>query len=129
VPLDHPGRDKDRGRIWRVVKKDAASDARSAPPAPVAATAAQSADADPFVVRRAAAWFAEHPSLEALPALLDALDKVSVQDVQLRHQLRIALREHLKLKGAYAVVPASASGKVSEVSLAVPSGDAAVFFR
>lgn len=23
VPLDHPGRDKERGRIWRVVKKDA----------------------------------------------------------------------------------------------------------
>lgn len=25
VPLDHPGRDKERGRIWRVVKKDSSS--------------------------------------------------------------------------------------------------------
>jgi len=127
VPLDHPGRDKERGRIWRVAKKDAAKTPRLAPQAPVAATLVQLSDADPFVVRSAAAWFAEHPALESLPALLNALDKVAAHDAQLCHQLRIALREHLKLKGVYASVPASANEKVSEVSFAVPSAEAAGF--
>ncbi len=30
VPLTHPGRDRDRGRIWRIVYKGA--DARTLPP-------------------------------------------------------------------------------------------------
>jgi len=127
VPLDHPGRDKERGRIWRVVKNRAASTPRSAPPAPRAFALSDLGDADPFIVRGAAAWLAEHPAKEAALPLLDALGKADARDLQLRHQLRIAIREQLKTAGAYAAASSAAVETLTEISFAVPTLEAAQY--
>ena len=127
VPLDHPGRDKERGRIWRVVKSSAASTPRAAPTAPRAFALSDLGDADPFIVRSAAAWFAEHPSKEATAYLLSALGKADAGDLQLRHQLRIAIREQLKTAGAYVAAPSAAAETLTEISFAVPTPEAAQY--
>jgi len=127
VPLDHPGRDRERGRIWRVVKKDAAKFTRPAPLILKETTLAELANADPFVVRRAAAWFAENPQAEALPVLLEGLKMVQSEDLQLRHQLRIAIREHLKLQDAYAALTDTKSEALIDISFAVPTAEASAF--
>jgi putative heme-binding domain-containing protein len=127
VPLDHPGRDKERGRIWRVVKNRAASTPRPAPPAPRAFALSDLGDADPFIVRGAAAWLAEHPAKEAALPLLDALGKADARDLQLRHQLRIAIREQLKTAGAYAAASSAAVETLTEISFAVPTLEAAQY--
>ena len=125
VPLDHPGRDKERGRIWRVVKKDAATTPRPQLIAATPATVEELGNADPFAVRRAAAWFAEHPAVELVPAMLTALRSVGEGDLQLRHQLRIALREQLRLPGAYATLPEGAEAELMDLSYAVPGRESA----
>jgi putative heme-binding domain-containing protein len=128
VPLNHPGRDRERGRIWRVVKTGAAKNPRPAPPAPETRHLADLRAADPFVRRDAAAWFAGHPEAAAAPLLLAALQGVDPADAQLQHQLRIALREHLKLDGAFAALstPADIATALS-IATAVPTAEAAAF--
>jgi putative heme-binding domain-containing protein len=127
VPLDHPGRDRERGRIWRVVKKGASTTPRSVASAASAFTLSDLGNADPFIVRGAAAWFAEHPSKEATASLLSALEKADAGDLQLRHQLRIAIREQLKTAGAYAAISSVATEVLTEISFAVPTPEAAQY--
>jgi len=127
VALDHPGRDKERGRIWRVVKTNASKQARPAPPKPREFTPADIASADPFTVRGAAAWFADHPVKEAVSPLLAALTKAEEGDAQLRHQLRIAIREQLKTAGAFAAMSSTATEALTEISFAVPTPEAAQY--
>ena len=114
-----------------MVKKDAAKFTRPAPLILKETTLAELANADPFVVRRAAAWFAENPQAEALPVLLEALKMVQSEDLQLRHQLRhqlrIAIREHLKLQGAYAALTDTKSEALIDISFAVPTAEASAF--
>ncbi|MCS7168645.1 MAG: c-type cytochrome [Gemmatales bacterium] len=58
--------------------------------------------ADHPMVRRAAAETASlRPDLKLVPRLLQALSAVPAEDVQLRHMLRIALRNHLQMPEAY----------------------------
>lgn len=128
VPLDHPGRDKERGRIWRVAKEGASKHPPpGAPRAPRSFTVDNLQSADPFTVHQAAAWLAGHPRGEAVNALLTALQKASPDDPQLRHQLRIAVREHLKLKGAHALADPSHINALIDISFAVPTEAAAQF--
>jgi len=127
VALDHPGRDKERGRIWRVVKTNASKQAGPAPPKPREFTLAELAGADPFTVRGAAAWFADHPVKEAVSPLMAALAKTDEGDAQLRHQLRIATREALKVKGAYAFKGPVEEATILDLSYAVPTAEAARF--
>lgn len=128
VPLDHPGRDRERGRIWRVVKKDASTVARPAPPAPGRHTLEELRSADPFVQRSAAAWLAAHPETAATMPLLEALKKANAGDVQLQHQLRIALREQLKMGGAFASLSRPEDiTPVLAIATAVPTAEAARF--
>ncbi len=127
VALDHPGRDRERGRIWRVVKANAPKRARSALPKPRECILAELASADPFTVRDAAAWFAERPAKEAVRPLLDALAKVNEGDAQLRHQLRIATREALKVEGAYTAVSPGDEAAILDLSFAVPTAEASRF--
>ena len=127
VPLDHPGRDKERGRIWRIVKKGTDHATRAALVLPPQPGIDDLASSDPHAVRRAAAWFAEHPAPAATPKLWASLSKVGEGDLQLRHQLRIAIREHLKLPGAYTSVDRSHPVDLIDLSLAVPTEQAAQF--
>ena len=120
VPLTHPGRDKERGRIWRVVRKSGAkapvppggavADLRFAARAGVlsggqleqAGRFLQSADAQE---RRAGVEALLRPvSLEWLPRLMALFNTTPVDDASLRHLLRIVIREHLRLAGSTAVL-------------------------
>jgi putative heme-binding domain-containing protein len=52
-------------------------------------------DPSPFVRRAAAEAIAQHPSVTNIPPLLDALSNVAPEDANLKHALRISLREQL----------------------------------
>lgn len=127
VPLDHPGRDRERGRIWRVTK---ASDTHTPRPAakvertsdPVSALG----DASPFRRRTAAAQLQTKPDLAAIAALRKALAEAPVEDTHLRHALRLALREQLRLPEAFAHIH-KADSELIKIALAVSTPGAAWF--
>lgn len=126
VPLDHPGRDRERGRIWRITpKKKPGEPLPVTPPSlsdnPVADLAASS----PFIRRAAAAHLRRDPVLTALPGLLDLLRQTDEKDTHLRHVVRMALREHLKLPGAFQ--HARAAEFPIDLCLASPSPGSAQF--
>ncbi|MDB6070057.1 MAG: hypothetical protein JWL81_1228, partial [Verrucomicrobiales bacterium] len=116
VPLTHPGRDKERGRIWRITKKQGAMDmpalsgpvvdlrfaarkgALSAREVETAGRFLESADAEE---RKVAVEAMLRPiSVEWLPKLVALLERTPAEDLGLRHQLRIVIRGHLRLPGA-----------------------------
>jgi putative heme-binding domain-containing protein len=125
VPLNHPGRDRERGRIWRVVKADAGKTPRATPAAPAEASLEQLSNTDPFVVRAAAAWFAAHPVAQALRPLVEASGKADPEDVQLRHQLRLAARAALQTEGGFTAAASLDGGIVKDLAMAVPTSEAA----
>ncbi|HEY6167824.1 MAG TPA: PVC-type heme-binding CxxCH protein, partial [Verrucomicrobiae bacterium] len=144
VPLNHPGRDRERGRIWRVTR----TGAQPAQPATQRlwethrgesgsdlktgfASADESercqlaailrerpawdddvralmhsalADKSPHVQRAAAAALQQHPALDSLAPLLSLFAGIPAEDTHLRHVARLALREQLKLPGAFAAL-------------------------
>jgi putative heme-binding domain-containing protein len=127
VPLDHPGRDRERGRIWRVAKQDGVQALR--PPIQVETVAdpiAALAEDSPFTKRAAASLLQNQPDLEAMTLLLQTLATTADEDTHLRHVLRMALREHLKLPGAFERdIPNHT--EIAEIALAVPGEEAAEF--
>jgi len=130
VPLDHPGRDRERGRIWRVVKTE--GDVRApSPPRPVEVENPVKAlgNGDPFERRAAAAAVQDRPEIDALPALAAALGSAPDEDTHLRHALRLALRETLKLESAFERLEELAEGErvADEVAFAVPTAEAAQY--
>jgi putative heme-binding domain-containing protein len=134
VPLDHPGRDRERGRIWRIVKTDGMM-SPLIPPNPVkVADPIAALESDSPSERRAAAeaWQFD-PKLEALDPLRKALAETPAEDTHLRHGLRMAIREHLKLPGAFKQLELSKnpawndSNEIAKIALAVPSPEAAAY--
>ena len=129
VPLDHPGRDRERGRIWRVMKVgerelSATEDSPTVVTDPMKALA----DESPWTRRAGAAALQEAPSIEAITPLLAALRETPDSDTHLRHALRLALRDCLALPGAYSGRPASdADPEMASVSLAVKTPEAAAW--
>ena len=146
VPLTHPGRDKERGRIWRVVKREGAG-VPAGPTGPVAAlrfaardgaltpeqvtlvgTFLESGDAQE---RRVAVEVLRRPlGVAWLPRLLALLSRTPEDDAGMRHQLRLVLREHLRLPGAVALLEgwegdALTQGEVLTVARAVGTPEAA----
>jgi len=96
VPLTHPGRDRERGRIWKITKKGNTS------PHPTTLRSEPLSDAitflknsDPFVQREAAQSLQLQPQEKALEPLLDALAGTPEDDSHLVHVLRMAIRNHL----------------------------------
>ncbi len=96
VPLTHPGRDRERGRIWKVTRKG-----NTRPPREIVAPGklddpvASLGDADPFTVRRAAHQLQLQPDQRALTPLLNALDCTPPEDTHLTYVLRLAIRAQL----------------------------------
>jgi putative heme-binding domain-containing protein len=141
VPLEHPGRDKERGRIWRIVKKDInAKTARRIEvqdfdqTTSVKVLNAALADPSPFTQRDAAAEWQQRLSHEGLVSLLDLLAKTPTADASLRHVTRMAVREQLKQAGAFQKLAAWSAGKslspamkqeLQTITLAVPTAEAA----
>ncbi|MFT5467216.1 MAG: putative heme-binding domain-containing protein [Verrucomicrobiales bacterium] len=127
VPLDHPGRDRERGRIWRVVKK---SGSDPLPPVqkiePISNAVASLTNPDPFRRRTAAAELQFAPKLDAIGPLTEALTNTPAEDTHLRHVLRMAISEHLQLPGAFAKMPTDDEA-VIQSAITVPTADAADF--
>jgi putative membrane-bound dehydrogenase-like protein len=125
VPLDHPGRDRERGRIWKVVKTSG-TQARQKPVAPdISDPAAIVRTGSPQLVRAALAHLQEKPDLSAVPALLKRLKTTPPEDESLIHHLRVTLRDHLAMPGGFKDLPAAA--ELSGIALAVPSAEAAAY--
>jgi putative heme-binding domain-containing protein len=91
------------------------------------------ADADPFVRRAAADALARHPSGDNVRLLAELWAATPADDTHLIHVARMALRDQLLPKGAYAEVqtPADADPGLAErlanVSLGVPNEASAAF--
>ena len=127
VPLDHPGRDRERGRIWRVtpqkentlseVEKSGSDTTKN----PIASLQLDS----PFARRKAAAALQENPEIDALPALRKALKETPDYDTHLRHALRIALREILSLPDSMSELNPNIEPDLADILLAVKTPDAA----
>jgi len=110
VPLDHPGRDRERGRIWRIVKD------KTFPRKPTAPSPAQAQ-------RNALAQL--QPALQHLPDLLSQLKRCPAEDLSLRHHLRLVLRDHLTLPGAITALSEAERLAVMDILRAVPTAEAA----
>lgn len=124
VPLDHPGRDRERGRVWRIVRKGSVARAGTAPPpVPPADPVAALGSEDPWERRRAAGALLETPVIGAISPLRKALTAAPEEDTHLRHALRLALRSCLSQAGAFTGLGADAS--VAAIALAVPIPEAA----
>jgi putative heme-binding domain-containing protein len=91
-------------------------------------------DIHPHVQRAGAEALGQHPSLKTLERMIVALQFVPPADNHLLHTLRIALRNHLQLKGAFAALDEVPGGltersarAVADVCVAVPNQEAAAF--
>lgn len=128
VPLDHPGRDRERGRIWRVVKTERSEQPApfSPPAAPVDSFAALSS-ADPWEVRRGAEALILQPRDATVPALRKALAATPEGDTHLRHALRIALKKCLALPGGFSRIVDPADADFASIALAVPTAESAAW--
>jgi len=127
VPLDHPGRDRDRGRIWRVVKKERAGDRSPLETFPLSDPVLALSSADPWERRRAAEALIETPAVAAIAALRTALVGTPDEDTHLRHTLRVALKQCLSLPDAFSQIDAKDDGDLAAITLAVPTADAAAW--
>ncbi|MEX2139889.1 MAG: PVC-type heme-binding CxxCH protein [Pirellulales bacterium] len=91
-------------------------------------------DRDPFVRRAAAEMLANADLAKATEALLDLWARSSAADANLIHSVRISLRDQFSRENAYdlwntkrGTTRDTHRAKVAEVSLGIPSADAAAF--
>ncbi|MFK5922835.1 MAG: c-type cytochrome [Verrucomicrobiota bacterium] len=128
VPLDHPGRDRERGRIWRIVKTDGAMKAPRSPVKmktdPISGLESDS----PFLQRAAAVAMQYDSKVDGinLIQLQQALSKTSTKDTHLRHVLKMAMRRHMNSSGAFKFLP-FANSEIASIALAVNTPEAAAF--
>ncbi len=127
VPLDHPGRDKERGRIWRVVKTSGTSKRQPSAPPDLSDWRSALQNPSPVVQRAILANMLDAPQIEALPMLVGNAQKTLADDASLSLAYRIAIREHLKLAGAFDQFDTTARDQIADIALAVPTADAAAF--
>lgn len=101
VPLDHPGRDRKRGRIWRITPK--AGPFAPGPmsiPEPGANPVEELQSRSPHIRRAAAAELQQNPRAESLIPLLELYYRERADDTHLRHVIRLAIRSQLGAPGA-----------------------------
>ena len=89
-------------------------------------------DAEPLVRRAAADAVAQHPHPDHVRPLLDTLSRVPEDDRHLRHGIRIALKQHLRMDGTIAHLARldlsdSDRAEIADVLPAVPSTAASAF--
>ncbi|MBX3398425.1 MAG: c-type cytochrome [Gemmataceae bacterium] len=102
VDLKHPGRDKGRGRMWRIVYEGRPLSREAKPRAAGPKTFADNKaaltalnDADPHTVRAAVGHLADHPHPDLILPLAKFIPSIGTEDTHLRHAARIALRNSL----------------------------------
>ncbi|MAS94676.1 MAG: hypothetical protein CMO55_15870 [Verrucomicrobiales bacterium] len=127
VKLDHPGRDRERGRVWRIVKKGGMKAQRQTFPERLESKEPISdlSDPSPFLRRAATDAIYSNPTKEAIPPMLDSLTTTDTEDTHLVHSIRLALRECLKTPGAFSEVGDEHRDEVLGIALAVPSAESA----
>jgi putative heme-binding domain-containing protein len=89
-------------------------------------------DEDAHVQRAAAQAIGSQPDFRNVQWLLKLLHEAGGADTHLRHVVRMALRDHLKVDGAFAQLDAGGWSDADlralvDIALAVPSGPAAAF--
>jgi len=127
VPLDHEGRDRERGRIWRVTKKSGVQSAHAVIKKPlVEHPVAALKDESPFRRRVAAEILQTDPQAGSVSALRTALAQVPEYDTHLRHALLLAIRENLALPGGFTGLPKN-DLDLANIALAVSTADAAKY--
>ena len=150
VDLKHPARDKDRGRIWRVVSTGKPVVAPNANPFAAEATALRTEANDPATaavatakalkllahenphLRRAAVEVVGlHPSPAAMTGLLDVLAKCPADDTHLKHAARVALRNCLASPGGWAATrkfgPGQYAAQLTDAAAGIATKEAARF--
>jgi putative heme-binding domain-containing protein len=143
VPLEHPGRDRERGRIWRIAKKDVPPEAAAAPDEVAALRfAARAGTPDAALVERAAAWlldgdpFQQRAATETLmaagavrhlPRMLATLAATPAGDEALRHQLRLAIRTLLRQPGGFAALGDAEGEELLAIARATGTDEAALW--
>lgn len=128
VPLDHPGRDRERGRIWRIVKTEGEIN----PPRPPVRTLPDLLNGltsdSPFtqLASASAMQFDPEANTANLDELQKALGRTPRQDTHLRHVLKMAIRRHMELPGAFTSLPLT-HGDIPSIALAVRTPEAAAY--
>ncbi|MDF1813779.1 MAG: c-type cytochrome [Verrucomicrobiales bacterium] len=123
VPLDHPGRDRKRGRIWRVIKKAGVR----IPIAPIEPTTANLKSDNPFQIRAAAAKLREKPEAASINLLHNALRSAPESDSHLQHTLKLAVQAHLETFPESFNAIDQNDPQIARIALAVPSKESAEF--
>ena len=110
VPLTHPGRDRERGRIWRIVKegakgqremnfeKDAVMRRRFTGPEK------SPSGGGSRMLAATAEWITMHPGEKSswtAAVLAESLEKTAGEDASLRQTLKVALRARLQEPGGF----------------------------
>lgn len=127
VPLEHPGRDKERGRIWRIVKTSGTSKLTLSPSLDLTDWRAALQNPAPFVQRAMLVKMLDAPQIEALPLLIRNAQQTPADDASLTLAYRIAIRDHLHLPGAFGKLDTNSQNFIADIALAVPTADAAAF--
>ncbi len=127
VPLDHPGRDKERGRIWRIVKTSGTSKLTLSPSLNLTDWRAALQNPSPFVQRAMLVKMLDAPQIEALPLLIRNAQQTPADDASLTLAYRIAIRDHLHLPGAFGKLDTNSQNFIADIALAVPTADAAAY--
>ena len=128
VPLDHPGRDRERGRIWKITRKGKTNPPKEVDPdVAIGDPLAALKDPSPFVRRRALNELQNNPDKASIKAMILLSSVTPENDTHLQHALRLSLREQLKLPGAFdreAILPMSFD-LIESLAPAVPTAEAA----
>ena len=127
VPLEHPGRDKERGRIWRIVKTSGTSKLTLSPSLNLTDWRAALQNPSPFVQRAMLVKMLDAPQIEALPLLIRNAQQTPADDASLTLAYRIAIRDHLHLPGAFDKLDTNSQNFIADIALAAPTADAAAF--
>ncbi len=128
VPLTHPGRDRERGRIWKITKKE--NNAPKNPPAqavPIVDALAALESGNPFTQRKAASTLQFQPKEDALKPLLGALARTPEYDTHLIHVLRMAIRNHLTSFPKSIHTPSTRTPLLANILPAVATPEAASY--
>ncbi len=126
VPLDHPGRDKERGRIWRVVKTTGVFNRLPSSPLELSNWRRGLENPSPFVQRAVLSKLLDNPQIEALTLLVRNALKTPAEDASLALAYRIAIRDHLKLPDAFNRLEME-TPLIAEIAASVPTAEAASF--
>ncbi len=127
VPLDHPGRDRERGRIWRVSLKRgtfAPSPMTLSEPGTNPVESLQSRS--PYIRRAAASHLQQNPRADALEPLLELYYRERADDTHLRHVIRLAIRSQL---GSPSALQGETVARLlpTDIALASPTPSSAAF--